>query len=261
MQSVTARGSERAGLTGSAHRTTVRYRLSSADLLPVTQSLSFGERSRRVFMRARADLHHSQAFTGKTGDGVPLEGHLHAFFLPEDADGDGRIDHLAVHAAGGFDADDAAALDSSPSVFGAHGRPGIRMAPVDASGGLFGESAVWRSATPFVLPRFATSGSGRKLRRRDLPEAQLLREIGLRGLPEPVRIVEVAGYATVDGRMIPWSEFETVRRNGARGFGVAGFEIEFPQPVPGPIALGFGCHFGLGVFVSELTFGGARTRA
>ena len=111
MQIVTARGSERAGLSWPARRTTVRYRLSSVDLLPVTQSLSFAERSRRVFMRARADLHHSQAFSGQTGDGVPLEGHLHAFFLPEDADGDGRIDLLAVNAAGGFDADDVAALD------------------------------------------------------------------------------------------------------------------------------------------------------
>lgn len=31
--------------------------------------------------------------------------------------------------------------------------------------------------------------------------------------------------------------------------GLYGFEIEFAEPVCGPIALGFGCHFGLGLFL------------
>ena len=29
----------------------------------------------------------------------------------------------------------------------------------------------------------------------------------------------------------------------------AAFMIEFPEPVSGPVALGYGCHFGLGLFV------------
>ena len=28
-------------------------------------------------------------------------------------------------------------------------------------------------------------------------------------------------------------------------------ELRFPKPVPGPLALGFGCHFGLGAFERE----------
>jgi len=32
----------------------------------------------------------------------------------------------------------------------------------------------------------------------------------------------------------------------SRGFG---FEVVFSEPVRGPIALGYGCHFGLGQFV------------
>ena len=50
-------------------------------------------------------------------------------------------------------------------------------------------------------------------------------------------------------RMVRWLEFHTQRFNGTHGNGLAGFEIEFAEPVAGPIALGFGCHFGLGLFV------------
>ncbi len=27
------------------------------------------------------------------------------------------------------------------------------------------------------------------------------------------------------------------------------WQLTFPEPIPGPLALGFGCHFGLGLFV------------
>lgn len=33
------------------------------------------------------------------------------------------------------------------------------------------------------------------------------------------------------------------------GTGVASFwRLTFPEPIQGPLALGFGCHFGLGLF-------------
>ena len=50
---------------------------------------------------------------------------------------------------------------------------------------------------------------------------------------------------------VPWAEFVARRRNGAEGFGVSGFAIEFEEAVAGPIAVGFGCHFGLGLFAPE----------
>jgi hypothetical protein len=39
---------------------------------------------------------------GKNEQGHPRAGHEHAFFLPADEDGDGRIDHLTVFAPMGF---------------------------------------------------------------------------------------------------------------------------------------------------------------
>ena len=49
---------------------------------------------------------------------------------------------------------------------------------------------------------------------------------------------------------VRWLEFQTRRFKGEQGFGLAGFELEFAQETSGPLAFGFGCHFGLGLFES-----------
>jgi CRISPR-associated protein Csb2 len=129
---------------------------------------------------------------------------------------------------------------------------------------IFAEARRWRSATPFSLPRFPNRGGGKPPRPRDLPEGQLLRELKNRGLPEPLSIKRIEGYQveqippeggttkrrSTEGRPpVRWLEFHTTRYNGTKGNGLAGFEIEFAEPVHGPLALGFACHFGLGLFL------------
>ena len=51
--------------------------------------------------------------SGRSADGTPLKdpAHAHAFWLPEDADDDGWIDHVSVFVAGGMDDDVRAKLD------------------------------------------------------------------------------------------------------------------------------------------------------
>src|SRR5581483_5492605 len=53
----------------------------------------------------------SRTFSGKDGARTPLRGHGHAYFLPADEDGDGRIDHVTVIAGAGFTQDEIRALD------------------------------------------------------------------------------------------------------------------------------------------------------
>lgn len=77
-----------------------------------------------------------------------------------------------------------------------------------------------------------------------------MRELRNRGLPEPVNIERVDGYKTDKRPQFRWLEFHTRRlRKESEGHGLAGFEIEFAEEVRGPIAVGFGCHFGLGLFM------------
>jgi len=233
-----------------------RYALHST-MLPLAQdSLPFGEQVRRALIRNRVDTSHSEAIIGKTVDGVPLEGHLHAHYLSTDENGDGRLDHVTLYAPCGFDKGDLAAIGALRTIFRQGNRPDVRLiltglGEVAQFGDtpVFARSRRWRSVTPFSLPRFANRGAGKPPRLRDLPEAQLARELRVRGLPEPILIKRIEGYAAGGRPLVRWLEFHTRRFKGDQGNGLAGFEIEFAEPIQGPLALGFGCHFGLGLFL------------
>lgn len=244
-------------------------------------ALPFAEQVRRALIRNRADTSHSEAITGKTAMGVPLEGHEHAHYFATDEDGDGRLDHVMVYCPRGFDDADVEALGSLRTIYRHGNAPEVRMLLVGLSAtneasktnaihtlpqmvltsihsrsgyGPFTASIVstskrWRSLTPFSLPRFPNRGGGKPPRPRDLPEAQLIQELIVRGLPEPISIRRIEGYQSNTLPLVRWLAFHTRRFKGTEGKGLAGFEIEFAEPVTGPIAVGFGCHFGLGLFV------------
>jgi CRISPR-associated protein Csb2 len=232
------------------------FNLAAPELPEVALSLPFAEQVRRALIRNRVDTSHSEAIVGKTVDGVPLAGHLHAHYLATDEDGDGRLDHVTLYAPRGFDRHDLAAIGALRTIFRQGNRPDVQLVLAglaetkELSGiPIFGHSRKWHSVTPFSLPRFANRGGGKPPRPRDLPEAQLVRELKSRGLPEPVSIKPRDGYEAGGRPLVRWLEFQTRRFNGTQGFGLAGFELEFAEPVAGPLALGFGCHFGLGLFL------------
>jgi CRISPR-associated protein Csb2 len=243
-------------LPGIPAAATAIYSLDSTGRSPMLYALPFAEQVRRALIRNRLSTSHSEAITGKRSDGTPLQGHSHAHYLPTDEDRDGLIDHITIHAPRGLDAFDVAALRSLRTIFRPGRGPDVRLNPLKSETTtansrqlIFGKATRWRSATPFSLPRFPNRGGGRPPRPRDLPEGQLRRELRLRGLPEPVLVKPLDGYGVRGQPVVPWTAFQTIRHNGTRGNGLAGFEIEFAEPVRGPIALGFGCHFGLGLFL------------
>ena len=106
-----------------------------------------------------AERFASLVFSGKDAQGLPLRNdHDHAFYLSTDEDGDGRLDHLTVFAHGGFPPDEVRALDAFRS---------LRCGDLDLSlllvglgqqadfrhTQILGHSAVWTSATPFLVTR------------------------------------------------------------------------------------------------------------
>jgi CRISPR-associated protein Csb2 len=249
---------KKAVIPETKHYTVARFALSSAVLPSVTEALPFAEQARAAVSSRRADETYSLALAGKMeGEGVPLkEDHAHAHFWATDEDADGRLDHLTVYAPRGFDADDVGAL-GRVRVVKRHYKnlPDVRLVLLGlgtrgdfAHVPLFRAAKRWRSVTPFSLPRFANRGGGKPPRPRDLPEAQLRRELRLRGLPEPVSVKSRDGYRTGGRREVRWLEFQTRRLKGREGYGLAGFELEFAEETAGPLSLGFGCHFGLGLF-------------
>jgi len=203
--------------------------------------------------------------SGYGADGKPLreDTHSHAFWLPEDADGDGEIDHIVVYAAGGFDDSCRRALDRvtrlwiekrsqiSKEEAEDSGRKEWRLAPegfgkpedfVEASQ-MFGHSTKWLSVTPYLMPWHSKKGFGwvdqiaRELKERGLPD--------MSGAPRNVDAIIIKGRHR---RPVHFHRFRS--RSGFRQPDSLGrfVELTFKEPVVGPLALGFGCHFGLGLF-------------
>jgi CRISPR-associated protein Csb2 len=123
----------------------------------------------------------------------------------------------------------------------------------------------WISRTPFVPPRYVKPKGANSL------EGQITAELASRGLPAPSNIKRLdegrdakASVRLLDHdaqnagaepavRSTDWLHFRHFvrrRRNGLAppvDFGYA-LELIFEKPQPGPIAIGYGSHFGLGLF-------------
>lgn len=102
-------------------------------------------------------------------------------------------------------------------------------------------AAAWASLTPFVPPRHL------KARGRNTLEGQVLAELVSRGFPEPR--VEVLPWDS-SPRVLAMRHAVRVRRAPAQrppsdvGFAL---RLEFPERVAGPISIGYGSHYGLGL--------------
>jgi hypothetical protein len=133
-------------------------------------SLPFAEEVRRALICNRVDTSHFEAITGKRKDGTPLDGHLHAHYLPTDEDRDGRIDHITTYAPRGFDQANLEALGRLRDIFRSVNRPEVELVLTGLGGQelfsrdagkdacaptpTFAEAQRWRSVTPVSLPRF-----------------------------------------------------------------------------------------------------------
>jgi CRISPR-associated protein Csb2 len=219
-------------------------------------------------------LPRSEVFSGKDAEGKPLVGHTHAYYLPTDEDGDGRLDHLTIIAEMAFGPQEVKALDKMRRLKRDQGDPIklILLALGQCSGSsatsLLGPSQVWISATPFLATRHPKA-NGRK---RDQPsflgpdkqrafalfvlgeELARLRE-RRPDIPEPLSIEPLNDEHQCGAHKLRPIQFKRFRqkRNDDGGRRAAGaFRIEFSEPVRGPICLGHSSHFGLGLFVPLL---------
>lgn len=241
---------------GGLEPTVFRYALTGSVLPVVTDTLRIAELARRSAMAQYGRIAGGAAspvLSGKAADGAPLKGHRHAFYLPTDEDGDGRIDHLTVWADTGFGQREIDGLGRVKMLNPGGGRPELTLAFLAAgraeefqdSVALFSTARVWQSATPFVLNRHM------KRHGVDGPVDQVHRELERREqITMPVESIAPAPPARIQSwRAVYPLEFFRWRGRGAQGFGAFNFRLRFTAPVAGPIALGYACHFGLGLFL------------
>lgn len=232
--------------------TTVRLALAGKPLPRIEDAIKIGEVVRAALIR-RADYvtpEDGDVPSVITGHGMgPNNCHEHAFYLPGQAEEDGSIDHVIIHAAAGLDVTSMQAVARLERIWIEEGREWAVV--LDAYGAAhdfeehpyLGEGQEWVSATPYLHPWF---------RKKSLDvDGQIRRECRERGLPEPdlerLDAIRVHGR---ERRPVHFYRFRTRGRRKAVQPDRQGsfWRLTFPEPVGGPIALGTYCHFGLGIF-------------
>lgn len=230
--------------------TVARYAIRSAVLPRIHDALAIGERLRESAM-SQSKRVSGDAKPVFSGHGV--SGHRHAMYLASNEESKrGFIDHLLIRASGGFDDDDILALQRLTRLWGKGGHDlelvlvGLGQ-PADFGGQasprspLLATARVWESVTPFVPPRHPKVVRGEE---KDTVPDQIVR-----GCEQLLGVAPVS-VLPLDGAH-EWRRFRRKRfeGGGSRGPDQAhGARLEFQSPVTGPIALGYGAHFGLGLF-------------
>ena len=209
--------------------------------------------------------------SGRGADGKPLRdpSHSHAFWLPEDADSDGLIDHVSVFIAGGIDQEIRARLDRitrlwlEPKQRVEDGDAEVASArewrlalegfgkPEDFAGGarIFGRSNRWRSATPFLAAGHLKSGGYAAEFRRLVARIGVDRRFGFDAAAIKVTESTEVRVGDTARRVLHFHRFRSRGREARPDTSGIFLDLSFPVPVDGPLALGFGSHFGLGLFV------------
>ncbi|MDD4932231.1 MAG: type I-U CRISPR-associated protein Csb2 [Methylacidiphilaceae bacterium] len=252
------------------------------ELMRLATLAQFGWTKDEATGRLRANA--PSVISGRGSDNRPLRDadHRHAFWLPEDADGDGEIDHVVVCARVGFDQKVRGKLDRLTRLW--IGRAGNFGEEVDAdvprprqewrlalegfgmphdfrdASRLLGKSHTWQSVTPFLAAGHLKAGGY---------PAEIQRLLKCRKLREPIEIDFVRSASSntpienglsdkdigicINGRLRRAIDFHRFRsRGGERQPDPIGtfLRVRFADLVEGPLALGYGCHFGLGLFAA-----------
>ena len=239
--------------------TVVRYRIDGRPQPLLTEAMRIGDAFKRAAMgryrRICGPDSVSPNLSGMDPGGNYLrDGHSHSFYIPTDDDGDRRLDHVTVVSRTPFNSKELGALARVDFVRHEEKRLGVtfvrRGRSDDFDLPLFGTSKRWVSATPYVPNRHVkVRGRGSARRVIDGPEEQASREIESRGLGQAPS-VKALPVRTRLGGFLP-VQFKTWRKIGLPGFGAYAMRVEFGAPAVGPIAIGHGSHFGLGMFVPD----------
>ena len=211
--------------------------------------------------------------SGRGADGKPLRdpSHSHAFWFPEDADSDGLIDHISVFVAGGIDRDIRAKLDRitrlwvEPKQRVEDGDSEVASArewrlalegfgkPGDFAGGacIFGHSIRWRSATPFLAAGHLKTGGYAAEFQRLVKRIGMDKRFGFDAAEIKLSELQEISSGGTAHRVLHFHRFRSRGREVQHDTAGVFLDVTFPVPVDGPLALGYGSHFGLGLFFAR----------
>lgn len=252
----------------NARPTVARYAVVSAVPPSITQVVSVADRVHDALCKwSDQGKGRATVFTGLGDNGKPHTDHRHAHIFCEANGPRDAITHITIWAPMEFNEAACLALRRLNTVWG-HGGHDISLVlhgigqPSDFKDcALFGKAKVWRSLTPFVSTRHA------KIFRDGRPKMDTSGwQVGS-GAHDLLRLLALhpqgtaASIKQLDERERPFQfgsrglrslQFQTIRHDGGGNRGNSSgnaFTLTFPEPVSGPLALGYGAHFGLGLFM------------
>lgn len=178
--------------------------------------------------------------------------HLHAYWLPEDRDRDGLIDHLAVQIAVDAGTRSRTILADCNNIT-LRNQVQSAIVPATPTAMAFAIAHDWVSATPYIAPRHRYGGrSGQKERPGLSAIEQLAADIARFRLPDgsplpqceifeamPPHLPDPDAFQMTGGRQKNRSS-----RKRERGY----FFISFAAPIASPVCFGHNSHFGMGQF-------------
>ncbi len=226
------------------------------DMLPVAERL---HRALIFLANKCPDSIDCEELSGKDSEGKPLQGHRHAKIIPLCLNTtDSKVNHFLLHTHPDMPLGDAAhwalhrirtigSIDKSEGsgeakkLFASLVGLGKSADFTKAVGNPLGVGSVWASLTPFVPPRHL------KERRHGLVD-QVQAELTSRGFPEAVDIEVFPKEALIGAGFLDFKFRRARGKPQPPSQSLFGLTLRFAEPFTGPLTLGYGSHFGLGLF-------------
>ena len=239
----------------------VRYAVVGAVRPSISDTMRVADTARSACMSLYGKYKNnnvSRTFSGKDGDGKPLVDHVHAFYLPTYETQNKTIDHLTIITKNGFNVHELNVLFELKNLY-RYNQNDIQLV-FEGCGimdnfdmPILGESKIWTSATPLVLTRHMKyRGSGKDRLCINGPAEQVRNELSIRyGPTHDLESITVdSSYTNINNTNLKPLDFYRWRRRGRVGSDTAyNVKLKFKKTVRGPLTLGYGSHFGLGMFV------------
>lgn len=256
---------------------TAVFAVSNYKPLSYMYALWAGERFRKILMGISSNYYGYNGIpsliSGRDSEGKPLgKSHVHISYLSIPDTAKLSLSHIILYSPAGFDSESQMMIMLFKKFWFEYNRDypvtllGL-LDKVSASALLynrpdvFSASDEWVSLTPFLLNRHLHLRKSRmkdptlkQIEIENALEQEVRKELNLRCFPEPLSVTLLRGNGiSFGGQFVYWDDFKRTRlkkntdHDHPKGFG---FRILFTEPVEGPLNLGYGCHFGLGLFQS-----------
>lgn len=234
----------------------VRFSITSRVRPPYLQAVAYADLLRRASLarlgriRPTADV---SLLAGRAVDETKLTDHQHSHFLALPY-AQRRIRDLIVWTPGGLAGEELEAVAGIRRLVPPDWMSRFRPIDVRVSGygdaddvlaDIRGPKTRWRSLAPYVPARHPKRDWAAFL------EADVRRELSYRNMPAPTR-VELLEETGEDWRSFlryrPTKRLASATPSGRGSVPGQFLALTFPEPVSGPLALGYLSHFGLGLF-------------